>query len=68
MLSEEACERLRQLTNEELRVIKLRTSEAKIGSHDHNLFKFVDRLLLEREGTRTLRAEAHVRRRRFEKY
>lgn len=65
MLSEEACERLRQLTNEELRVIKLRTSEAKVGSHDHNLFKFVDRLLLEREGARVPRRADHVE---FEKY
>ena len=65
MLSEEACERLRQLTNDELRAIKIRTSTAKIGSHDHNLFTFVDRLLTEREGIRVPRQASKVR---FEKF
>jgi hypothetical protein len=65
MLSEEACNRLRELSNEELRILKLHTSEAKVGSHDYNLFKFVDRLLLTREGVRTPKTRAQ---RQFEDY
>lgn len=49
MLSEESAKQLRSLTNDQLRAIKIRTSEAKIGTHDHQLFGFVDRLLRERE-------------------
>lgn len=49
MLSEETCARLRQLTNEELRAIKIRTSDAR-NDHDRKLFRFVDRLLTAREG------------------
>jgi hypothetical protein len=65
VLSDEAMDRLRSLNNDELRAIKVRTSEARIGSHDHELFRFVDRLLLVREGTFTTKSSAKVQ---FEKF
>ena len=49
MLSEESIKQLRSLNNDQLRAIKLRTADAKGGTHDYRLFCFVDRLLRERE-------------------
>lgn len=65
VLSDEAIGRLRTLSNEELRAIRLHTSSAKSGTRDYELFRFVDRLLLAREGVRIPKGEAI---KRFEKF
>ena len=49
MISDDEINHLRSLDNDQLRSIKLRTSNER-GHHAQNLFKIVDSLLLQREG------------------
>ena len=54
-LTEETIKRLSLMADQELRVIKNSTADAKGGTYQYRVFLFVDRLLREREGIRLCR-------------